>query len=460
MITHKDKLSKEQVDFFNYIINFLSKNKNLVKNSVMVFGHTDIKPSNFLINGNDICVIDFEHTDYKELSLSLIWCYARSDFKDEKNLAFARGYLDGLFNFCVPQNLLKCCNYSYLFNICGICNKNFGKNNFEKIYNLITHVKNNYIKQNKICIDEHLSSINLFENIPELRNFDITLVNGSYSPDSLTFKCCNGKQKYFLKILRRNKKRNFEQCLNCYSVLQSLKIPISPVRFCGKFKNSDRFFFVFDYIEFGEMNRNATPSFDEGMKLGQVVAKELTKLKADKSGKFRVFDKNALYADLLNDVEFIYGNFEENSLMNFKKHEILDYINRLIKSFDEEKISLIQGDVKIGNILYNGKELVFVDNESLMYSYDSINFYYNIFSGFRGKNVSLYQGFVNGYFKYMNNGKIPSRIEGQIKLMLVARLLREVKNVINNACSSQNIATLNKLCEQYIKNDEEIKWLK
>ncbi len=453
-------LSASQIKFFDYIKGFLSTNHNLIKNSVMVYGHTDIKPSNFLLNGNEIWVIDFEHTDYKELSLSLIWCYARSDFKDEKNLAFARGYLDGLFNFSIPQGFLKCCNYTYLLNICETLNKSFRKENFEKIDNIIKYIQKKYLIKGKICLSKYLSGIKLLKNIPELKGFDITLVKGSYSPDNLTFKCTDGEHKYFLKLMKKNKKRHFEHCQNCYAVLENLKIPISPVRFYGRFKSLDTFYFVYDYIEFEEMDKHATLSFDEGNKLGKIVAKELIKLKAYKSNEFRTLDKNDLQTTLQDDVEFIYNNLEEKTLISFKKQEILNFINRLIKSFDKEPIALIHGDVKFGNILYNGKKIVFVDNESLMYSYDIMNFYYNILSGFRSSKVSLCQGFLNGYLKYMNKGKIPLRIQGQVKLLVLARFLRDVKGVINKTCSNKHIPLLNELCEQYIKNDEEITWLK
>ena len=456
-----NKLSSEEIDFLPCIKNFLTKNCKLIKDSILVFGHTDVKPSNFFVNDNDIFAIDFQSTEYKELSQSIIWSYARSDFKDEKNLAFTRGYLDGLFNFCIPQGFLKCCNYSYLLNICEIFNKCFEKEDFNKIYQLISHVKNNYLKEGKVCIDKYLNKLQLIDKIPCLKDFEINLIKGSYSPHNLTFKCTKGNKKYFLKVMERSKSVNIKQCQKSYKVMEDLKIPTSPVRYFGKLDSYKIFYFIFDFVEYEEMkNFSTSPSFDEGERLGYLTAKELIKLKDYKLNKFKSITKIDIYKNLKKDVSFIFKNKKENILLNFKKQEILDYIDKLLKNFDSEPISLTHGDVKFGNILYNGKNLIFVDNEHLAFSYDIMNFYHNILSKFNDDNLLLHQGFLTGYLKYMKNGKIPSRIHGQVRLLLLARLLKEVKDVMNKIRSDKKIPLLNKLCQQYVKNNEEIKWLK
>ncbi len=457
---NKDKLSESQKVFLDYIKNFLNNKRKLVKESVMVFGHTDVKPSNFLISEREINVIDFEHTDYKELSLSLLWSFARADFKDEKNYSFANGYLDGLFNFYVPKNFLKCCNYTYLFNMCKYCCDYIENGEFDKLDKLMNYIQLNFMKNGKIQVDKNLLKVAKVEDFSMLKDFEITYMKGSYSPDNLTFKCENGDKKYFLKIMQTNK-RNLQHCLDLYELMQHLNIPISPVRTYGSCCDN-RFFIINDFIEYPEMDLHANSlTFEEGVRLGQLVAKELKKLKGHKAAGVRTFDKNDLSKTLTCDVEFVFGESEKCPFIDMKKCDALSIIYKLIKSFDDEKLVLIHGDVKFGNILFDGKDkVVFVDNESLMCSYDIINFLYNILSGFEGSKVLLYQGFVNGYLKFMNDGQIPQRIQGQAKLLIFARLLRDVKAILNKTGSDKRIKLLNELCQKYIVCDEGIVWLK
>ncbi len=461
MTKNKDKFSKKQIDFLNYIIKFLVEKRQLVKNSIMVFGHTDIKPSNFLIDDRNIVVIDFEHTDYKELSLSLIWSYSRASCKDEKNFAFANGYLDGLFNFNVPQNFLSCCNYTYLYNMSNYLSKYIENGEFEKFENLINHIKQNYIKNGQIKVDKSLINIANINDFKMIKGYEMNLKKGSYSPNNLTFSCKKGDKKYFLKIMKIGKS-SLEQSLNYYNLMQSLGISISPVRGYGQCKNRDRYWVLYDYIDYPEMHKTIkNPCFEEGFKHGQIVAKNLIKLKECKLTNIKVYDKTDIYNNLLNEIDLIYEEEEISPFIKYNKHQSLEFIKKYIKCFDEEKIALIHGDVKFGNILFDGKdEVVFVDNESLMRSYDIINFLYNIFSGFNGSNIELYQGFVNGYLKYMNNGEIPERITGQVRLLIFARLLREIKNMKKASASDARLCDLNELCEKYVENEEEIEWLK
>lgn len=457
----QQKLSSKQFKFFSFVKSYLTKNYTLIKNSIMVFGHPDMKPSNFFINNNEIFAIDIQNTDYKELSQALQWSYARTDYEDEKNYAFARGYLDGLFNFCIPQGFLKCCNYTYLLNICEKINKYFLDNDLEKINKLIHYIQNNFFKKETICIDKRLNRFNSIKKIPLLKNFEITLNNGSFSPNNLTFKCVKNNKKYFLKIMKNGNSTNLKHCLKCYKVMEKMNVPTSPVRCFGKLDSNKLFYFVFDYIDYAVMKSSVPCSpFSEGEKLGYMVAQELQKLKSYKLKNFEFFTKTDFRERLVNDISIIFKNKEKNHLLIFKKHELLEIIDKLLKNFDDEPISLIHSDVKFGNILYNGAKIVFVDNESLIFSYDIINFYYNIFSKFHSKNLLINQGFIRGYLKYMNNGTIPHRISGQVKLLLLAKLLKDVKEVMNNAHSAEQLPLLNQLCEQYIRNDEEITWLK
>ena len=70
----------------------------------------------------------------------MIWTFARCDYKDEKNLAFARGYLDGLYTFCIPSAVLECFNYTYLFSVAGHCIKYIKSENYNELLKFIKYV--------------------------------------------------------------------------------------------------------------------------------------------------------------------------------------------------------------------------------------------------------------------------------------------------------------------------------
>lgn len=458
---YKDKLTQNQLDFFDFIKQYLDSNRKLVKGGIVVFAHPDVKPGNFLLCHNGLLVIDFEGTGYHELSTAIRWSYARSDFNDEKNFAFARGYLEGLLNFCIPKGFLKCCNYTYINNICRTIIKSLQNENFAEIDKLINYIKSNYIENGKVCVDKHLVQFGLFKQIPLLKDFDITLVSGSYNPENLTFKCTKDDKKYFLKLSKNNKKNYLKQSLNCYFVMEKADIPISPVCSCGKFRGSNIVYFLYDFLDMKELHFSAnTPSFEKGVKFGNIVAQQLQKLKTCKSKNFKKLDKNDLLKTLTNNIESIFKDSEDIPLTPFKKSQLLGFLNDLAANFDDEPINLIHSDVKFDNILCDGKNIAFVDNEELKYSYDVINFYYNFFICFKSSLSQLSQGFINGYLKYMNGGKIPQRINGQMKFLLLASLIEHILNVVNKVGSDKNIPLLNDLCEQYIVKNEEIKWLK
>ena len=138
------------------VADFLQNSLPCVKDSLMVYGHTDTKPSNFLLCNGKVVAMDIENTRCKEITASMMWAYARVDYKDEKNLAFAMGYLEGLFEDKVPTGVLKCCNHNYAYNMVGYFAKYLERKDYGRLGRLLRHIKANYLVDGKIEVDKYL----------------------------------------------------------------------------------------------------------------------------------------------------------------------------------------------------------------------------------------------------------------------------------------------------------------
>ena len=458
LIEHNKKIDNSVMKFLDYIISYLNNNTSLIKNSLLIFGHTDIKPSNYLISDEKIIATDIEHTDYKELSLSMIWTFARCDYKDEKNLAFARGYLDGLYNFCVPSAVLECFNYTYLFSAVGHCIKYIKSEKYNELLKFIKYVNETYMINHEIKISEKLKSVLSIENIEIIKGSHITLVKGSYSPNNLTFKCQNDSKKYFLKLMKMDE-LHYQKSLESYGLLSKCGIPISPVLDHGCILKDEYYYTITNFIELNEMDESIGNTFQDGFNAGKLVASYLIKLKGNYLKSTGNHDKNYLIKNIKEDIEKVYGENEYSDYIYWSKKEIINYVDKYIKSFEKEPINLIHGDVKFGNILYGDNEIYFADNESLVLSYDIMNFMYNIHAGFLEEKNLCYKGFVNGYLKYMNSGTIPFRIQSQVKLLLIYYVLRTIIDILENKSDESKLSFVIKGCKHYIDEDRTIEWL-
>lgn len=156
LLAAEDKVNTKARQEMLTVAEFLKNTLPCVKNSLMVYGHTDVKPSNFLIHNGEILALDIESTRYKEITASIMWAYTRVDFKDEKNLAFAKGYLNGLFDNKVPAGVWACCNHNYAFNMVGYFVKYLSNGSYERLNKLLRHIEKNYLKDGTIEIDKNI----------------------------------------------------------------------------------------------------------------------------------------------------------------------------------------------------------------------------------------------------------------------------------------------------------------
>lgn len=456
---NKNKLIKNNINFLKKTISYLNNNTSIIKNSFLIFGHTDIKPSNFLIHNKNIMAIDIEHTDYKELSLSMLWSFSRNDFKDEKNLAFTSGYINALFNFEIPENVLAAFNYTYLFNVTKYFIKCLENENYDKLSRFIKHINKNYIIKGKLKISEKIKGIIDIKQFRMLNGYDISLKKGSFNSNNLTFRCKKNENDYFLKIMKMSFKQ-YKKAIHSYEILKKSNIPFSTIVDYGCLLKNECYYIISKFIDIKEMDKNIQNTFLDGFNSGQLVASYLINLKHKNLKNAKLYDKKKLVKDMMKEVEKIYGKNEYTKYIYWAKQNVINYIEKYSNFFDKEPINLIHGDVKFGNILYNCNDIYFVDNESLQYSYDIINFMYNIHMGFYKKDNLLYKSFVNGYLKYMNNGKIPLRIQYQAKLLLIYYILRKISSILDNKSDEKKLKFLEKSLKYYIDKDCEIEWLK
>lgn len=444
-----NNISTADQDFIKYIISYLKNNIHIIKNSTLIFGHTDIKPSNYLQNNNQIIATDIENTDYSELSFSMRWSFARNDFKDEKNFAFTKGYLDALFNYNIPQNILNSFNYTYAYGLARHFIKYIEKKQYQKLTNFIHYVKTTFIQQGKLQISQKLKN-----HTKAFKNYDMFLIKGSYSPYNITLKCQNNKNTYFLKIMKMSKK-HYKTALKSYQLLKKCNIPYSKIIKHGCIIKNKYYFTISNFLNLKEMDQTIENSFEEGFQKGQLVASYFTKLKNQKCKNIKTTTKKEIYNNIIQDINTIYGNQNHSDYLECSKTELINNINKYITSFDNEPIHMIHGDIKFGNILYDKNNIYFVDNESFQYSYDIMNFFYNIHIGFLEKQNLRYQGFVNGYIKYMNNGTIPIRIQNQAKLLFICYMLRTTKRIINHTEDE----SMQKAIINTYKNIDQTNWL-
>lgn len=450
------KLNENAKDFMAFTTCYLQKKFHFIKNSLIVYGHTDIKPSNFLISDDLIYAIDIEDTDYVEIARALMWSYARSDHEfDEKNFSFAKGYLDGLFSFAIPKEVFLSMDYTYMFNMVNIFIEYLENDEINRLYNKIDFIKNNYIKSGKVIISKIIKNIVNVEGISLIKNATIDLVSNSFDPNNLTFKVTKNGKRFFFKMMQINSTK-YTKIKKTYKLLKKLNIPSPKTLKCGRLKKN-LYYVVFEFVNLPNMATFLINSFENGVKYGQTVASYMIKLKNCQLDKANTFNNCDLDKQMKKMIDFIYGDKEENIFIKWSKSKLLNTINNYIESFNDEPINLIHGDIKFDNILFGENNIFFVDNESFLYSYDVINFRYSLFLAFDNKAALEFKGFINGYLKYMNDGKIPSRITQQIKILLLNHILEKVLDM-KKSNDYNGIENINDLLD-YCLGNRSIEWL-
>ena len=294
-----------------------------------------------------------------------------------------------------------------------------------------------------------------------INEYEISIVDGSFSSYNMCFKLKNNYSSYFLKIMKLSEK-GFDKALDSYKTMNICKIPIPRLIKYGQIEKNKLYYMLYEFVEGKELAEVIiNDDFNEGVKLGLNIANNLNELKKCKSNKFNVISIKDIYKDIIQNIEYIYTNDIDNDCIIWSKNELINHVNKYIESFSNEPINVIHGDIKLENILLTKKtKTVFVDIENLFNSYDCINFFYNIHKRFFEEDDLFCRGFVNGYFKYMNHGVIPKRIQNQIKLLLLDYYIRTVKRIMCKNSTIQKISLITNSLKKYIEEEKEIEWLK
>ncbi len=175
-LKYKVKLAKEQLinvlsgdrsnsdklkNIGDMLINQLTEDICFFEDSVLIFGNTDIKPNNFIIDTNMIVAIDIDYTDYYILPYALSYClWAKDQSEREKNQAFASGYIFGLFGNKFYKNFDKQMNFAFALVCTRYIIKYITNQNADGLKELLKVIKK-ATKTNKIEIFEELQKIYL-----------------------------------------------------------------------------------------------------------------------------------------------------------------------------------------------------------------------------------------------------------------------------------------------------------
>lgn len=156
--TKCDTFSKQNKKLFIKIRDFLINDIHILKKCPCIFGHPDIHPGNFLLIDNELVTIDYDSTTNGNIAIAILWGLLCDNINNlEKYLSFTSGYLNGVFNNNIPQNVIKAVNIIFAFINIRYILKFLNKNQPDKAEMYIIKTKK-YFKRNKYNLTERLTN--------------------------------------------------------------------------------------------------------------------------------------------------------------------------------------------------------------------------------------------------------------------------------------------------------------
>lgn len=424
-----DKLTSKSKKTFLDLKDYFENNLSDIKNSLMCFGCTDIKPKNFMItNENKLVAVDFEQIKHFEFSTALRWGLVSGDADlIEKYLSFSSGYMEGYFQFNVPERVLSAINCMFAMMAFREIKKYIEKDNFEKAEKYIEIIEK-YVKNGQVDITERL--INFKPNVCRLiKGAKFEVVDGSYDDHNLVFKCTKGNKKYFLKIMEGSEEK-LGLRLKKYNILAKSKIP-TPKIYCSGKASCEKMFVLFEFIDGKEWDKFFDENdFESGVKCGIKVAeafKPIWELKDE--SLYHIVTIEDIMKKNYENIEIAYSSDIKNQIPCDKK-EIIKLLNKFKKHFKDEPMHLTHADLKFANVLSKtGEDFYIADNESYCIGYEIVNFRYNISDKFFSNTTPINKGFLKGYLQCVYGEKLPKRLDGQIKFVMLCCFLNHAKRM-------------------------------
>lgn len=290
----------------------------------------------------------------------------------------------------------------------------------------------------------NFDTIDFFE-----RNDEIELMTGGHS-GAILYKVKRNNQLYFLKVMEGKLQQKIERIKEIARIYEEVEIPSLKVLDYGEVKGTTKFYIVYNFIE-GNNAKYFYHDNNEIKAFGNKIGNEFLKL-----AKFQDFDKNIIqpcnmsknnqqvidyFSQIEKDInasKILKQYFTEKELMQYKEK-----ISEFSKIFESQEMNLIHGDIKRSNFMINSKNYTIVDIESMQFSYDIMNFEYQMIWALMNDNKEEKE-FLTGYFDAIYGNKRPEEFNKQVIFIMIFNFFKEAYGRYKR----KNNEKLKELCEK------------
>lgn len=457
------KLNDFSRQFITNLKGYITSHKNIVEHAIYTFGHPDLKLSNLMIDGSKVISIDFQSIKYNNVARSTHCSLIRRHYEEnEKHWAYVSGYLDGLYNCNVPDDVYDNLTFYLCLFTLKMFTKILTKEKYQYIDEYCAFLSTTLIANNNIDSRHILGRFYHIRNIKELNGYTFSFVSGSYDPNSFVFRCDNpDKKSYFLKI-RRGGQYELDRIRSINSILNSYHYPHPTMIACGLLSGQytytiDEFIHTVPYPQL-----KGQEGFHIGEKLGGQLATYHLSIREHTVPHTQQKDVlQNFFASIMQHVEFILdSNSDYAKLYPYTKQETLAYLEKWKQSYKEDKLYFTHGDLKMANVLYDGKEMYMVDLTSFDLGYELHNFTYTLYScllsDYHDKNI--FSGWIRGYLKSVY-GYLPPFLQDEARAILLFQLVRTMKALIDKNGDTDSLQNCLDMVDKYITKGENIEWL-
>lgn len=457
------KLTPFSKQIINVLTEYIKTHENAICSAIYTYGHPDLKLSNLLIDGRKVISIDFQSVKYNNVARSAYCSLIRRHYEEnEKHWAYVSGYLDGLYNCNVPDIVYD----NLTLYLCLFALKMFAsimsKGKWEYVDTYCAFLSTNFLKNNTIDSRKLLGRFYEIRNIKVLDGYTFSFVAGSYDPNSFVFRCDKqNAQSYFLKI-RRGGKHELHRIQSINTILNHYHYPCPPMKECGLL--NDAFTYSINTfipsIPYPEVK--GQEGFEIGEKLGAKLASYHLSIRHHKDTESSPKDvSQAFFDNIMQHVHFILdSNSEYACLYPYTKEQTLAYLEQWKQSYAQDQLYFTHADLKMGNVLYDGKEMYIVDLANFGYGYELHNFTYSLYSCLSKEypKKDIFSGWIRGYLKGVY-GYLPTCLQDEARAIMLFQLVRVIKGLIDGNGGTHSLQDCLDMVDKYITKGETIEWL-